>query len=79
MKNKNMNLNINNTPILKINNKTFPLKKNPSLPEMSDMNFDPMKTLFSKKKEDIYNILDDIQTKKISNKVNFSDKFFLFF
>ena len=46
---------------------------------MSDMNFDPMKTLFSKKKEDIYNILDDIQTKKISNKVNFSDKFFLFF
>ena len=27
MKNKNMNLNINNTPILKINNKTFPLKK----------------------------------------------------
>ena len=74
VKDKNLNLNVNNTPILKINNKTFPLKKNPSFPELSDMNFDPMKTFFDKEKEDIYNILNDIHTKKISHKVNFSDK-----
>lgn len=51
VKDKNLNLNVNNTPILKINNKTFPLKKNPSFPELSDMNFDPMKTFLIKKKK----------------------------
>ena len=79
IKNKNLNLNVNNTPILKINNKTFPLKQNPSLPELSDMNFDPMKIFFSKEKEDIYNILNDINNQKINNKVNFSDKFLFSF
>jgi hypothetical protein len=79
VKNKNLNLNLNNTPILKINNKIFPLKKNPSLPEFSDMNFEPKKTFFVKEKEDIWNILNDIYTKKISNKVNFSDKFLFVF
>ena len=79
VKNKNLNLNINNTPILKINNKIFPLRKNTSFPELSDMNFEPLKTFFVKEKEDICNILNDIHANKISSKVNFSDIFLFVF
>lgn len=73
---QNQNINYNNQ-ILKLNNKTYPLQKKKSIPINSEINVDPIKT-FKIQKEEFKNILTDIETKKISDKVNFYDNFLFF-
>ena len=72
--NKNNN---QNKQLLKLNNKTFPTKQNPSFLNSSE--FDQMKTCERKKFEELKKILTDIQSKKISDKINISDNFVFFF
>ena len=68
-----------NIQLFQLNNRTFPLKQNPSFDNNSDNDYGNINNLENKKNDEIKKILTDIKTHKINDNINLSDNFFFFF